>query len=200
MAAALPTVSIGTQSIMVVFACPVVTSMATRTSSSIGRIWPGHCFAVTRVTDIATEIATMISRISARYMAVVCYRQPAVGCMAIIALNSSHEMPSGLASGNRTVMAGVTVPGDAGVIEGHGGPCSGGGMTVIALGRGRHMSGRHACGEIAVVAVGAGAGHTAMAESHIQPVAGGQVADVALFRRRYVVGRLARGQCAIMAI
>lgn len=120
--------------------------------------------------------------------------------MAAVTLNCGHEMPSGLAGGNRTVMAGVTVPGNTCVIEGHCGPCGCGGMTVIALGRCRHMSGRHACGEIAVVAVGAGTGHTAMAESHIQPVAGGQVADVALLRRRYVVDRLAGGQCAIVAI
>lgn len=151
------------------------------------------------MADITAEVTPMVPRISTGYMTVIGHRQPPVRGMAVIALNSGHEMSCRLTCGNGSVMAGVTVPGDAGVIEGHLGPCGGGGMTVIALGRGLHMSGRHASGEIAVVAVGAGAGHTAMAESHIQPVAGGQVADVALFRRRYVVGRLAGGQCAIVA-
>ncbi len=145
------------------------------------------------MADITAKVTPMIPWIPTGYMTVISHRQPAVRGMAVIALNSGHEMPGGLPSGYRAVMTGVTVPGDTGVIEGHGGPRGGGGMTVVALGRGRYMSGRHACGEITVVAVGAGTGHTAMAESHIQPVAGGQVADVALFCRRYVVGRLAGG-------
>ncbi len=152
MTATAPAIPIITEICVGPFSGLVVVGMTSSTTVGIGRRWPVYSLTVV-MTLVTSEVATMITRVVARYMAVVGRRSPAACGMAVIALPGGHEVTLVFAFGRGAVMAGVAGAVYSGVIKIHAAPCGGGVMTIIALGRGLDMIRRHTGGEVAIVAI-----------------------------------------------